>query len=341
MNLYKSLSEDFRDLQLKESEKERLAKINRLKRNKLSSLKEAVNVSVSSKDSVVDVAVSDENTDVVVSEVNNLPLADEVIDAPVEPVEDLAIEEPVEEVSEIEEPVEEACDKEIKETAEDVDTFWAKVDSGEIKAGDKLKSDGAGEVEIIDLFKDKNYALVNRGGDYQPFVAAWAPSFRDDSFSWGQGHYFDKEEDARAHINGLSEACESKESCENKEEIKESAEEVGSDIIETIVSKISVEDEELANKVREILSREESVEVEDDEEELEECEVKSFRVTRVSPARNLYMIEADLSNGERSYIVGKNFNKESNVLDEAEMFTDRSKANTQFKNMLLNSKKGE
>lgn len=323
MNLYKSLSDNFRDLQLKESEKEHEDKINRLKRNKLRSLKESVNVSISSNDSVVDVAVSKDDTAVVVSEVNNLPIEDEVIDAP---VDDTVVEEPVIE----EEPVEEV---DLKETAEGNADFWKN-----FKADDKFNT-SVGEAVIIDSNKDANYILVKLPTEY---VAAWNPEMSDGKLVWEQGHYFDTEEEAKEYFNSkLNEACDPKESCEDKEEIKESAEEVGSDIIETIVSKISVEDEELANKVREILSREESVEVEDDEEELEECEVKSFRVTRVSPARNLYMIEADLSNGERSYIVGKNFNKENNVLDEAEMFTDRSKANTQFKNMLLNSKKGE
>ena len=338
MNLYSQLNKEYRDLQLKESEKEREAKINRLKRNRIKSaelakkqaLKESVNVSVSSSDSVVDVAVSDENTDVVVSEVNNLPIEDEVIDAP---VDDTVVEEPVEE-----EPIEpEEDDIELKETAEGNADFWAN-----FNADDKFVTD-VGDAIIIDSNKDANYILVKLPTQ---FVAAWNPEMSDGKLVWGQGHYFDSEEEAKEYFSSkLNETCEkTEEACEDREEIKESAEEVGSDIIETIVSKISVEDEELANKVREILSREESVDgVEDEVEEdtLEECEVKSFRVTRMSPTRNLYMIEADLSNGERSYIVGKNFNKEENVLDEAEMFTDRSKANTQFKNMLLGSKKGE
>ena len=77
-------------------------------------------------------------------------------------------------------------------------------------------------------------------------------------------------------------------------------------------------------------------------EELQECEVRSFRITRISPVVGIYMIEADNSKNERSYIVGKNFDSKTKTLDEAELFTDKAKANNKFKEMLVNAnKKGE
>ena len=81
--------------------------------------------------------------------------------------------------------------------------------SSDIKAGDVVQTNGAGDVEVLDVNKDKNYILVKRGNDYQPFVAAWNPELVDGKLTWGQGHYFDNEEDAREYFNNkLNEAEE-------------------------------------------------------------------------------------------------------------------------------------
>lgn len=74
-------------------------------------------------------------------------------------------------------------------------------------------------------------------------------------------------------------------------------------------------------------------EQEDESEKFTECEVKSFKVTRMAPSTNSYMLEAETSEGLK-YIVGKNYNKESNTLDEAEMFDDKNKASNHFKKLI-------
>jgi hypothetical protein len=89
----------------------------------------------------------------------------------------------------------------IKESAEGGKEFWDKVDAGEIKIGGQLDSDGAGDIDVLDLDKNADYILIKRNSDYQPFVAAWAPEFYNGKLTWGQGHYFDKEDDARAYFN--------------------------------------------------------------------------------------------------------------------------------------------
>ena len=91
----------------------------------------------------------------------------------------------------------------LKESSEDIDKFWA----SDIKVGDKITSSGAGEVEVLDLDKGKDYILVKRNTDFQPFVAAWAPQLDDEGkLFWGQGHYFDTEEAARNYMKGLAES---------------------------------------------------------------------------------------------------------------------------------------
>jgi hypothetical protein len=134
------------------------------------------------------------------------------------------------------------------------------------------------------------------------------------------------------------------ESEDDKKTITESEEEIGKDVIDTIVAKISAEDEELANKVKEILSKEESVEepeeeVEEvteeviEEEPLEECEISSFKITRIAPKSQVYMLEAQTKDGLR-FITGKNFNEETKVLDEAEISEDKAKASDRFRKLM-------
>lgn len=88
-------------------------------------------------------------------------------------------------------------DLSINESAEGNSEFM----SSNIKAGDVVPTKGAGDVEVLEVSKAKNYILVKRGAGYQPFVAAWNPELVDGKLTWGQGHYFDNEEDARNYFN--------------------------------------------------------------------------------------------------------------------------------------------
>ena len=100
--------------------------------------------------------------------------------------------------------------KSLTESAEGIEEFWEKFDNGEIKVGDNF--DG---VLLLDANKDKDYILVNRGKGFQPFVAAWAPELDGNNLVWGQGHYFDNEEDAREYFNDkLNESTKLKEADE-------------------------------------------------------------------------------------------------------------------------------
>lgn len=66
---------------------------------------------------------------------------------------------------------------------------------------------------------------------------------------------------------------------------------------------------------------------------IKEAEVKSFKVTRIAPSKNAFMIEAETTEGLK-YFIGKNYDKESHTLDEAEEFTDKAKASDHFKSLL-------
>ena len=95
----------------------------------------------------------------------------------------------------------EECDKSLAEGNHG--TFW----DSNFKKGDKIESDGAGEVEIIDLYKDADYIIIKRNTKFEPFVAAWAPELSDGKLVWGQGHYCDSREDAEKCVeNKLKEA---------------------------------------------------------------------------------------------------------------------------------------
>lgn len=66
---------------------------------------------------------------------------------------------------------------------------------------------------------------------------------------------------------------------------------------------------------------------------IKEAEVKAFKVTRIAPSKNAFMIEAETTEGLK-YFIGKNYDKESHTLDEAEEFTDKAKASDHFKSLL-------
>ena len=55
-----------------------------------------------------------------------------------------------------------------------------------------------GSVMIVAEYPEINYVLAYRGTKFDPWVAAWA--YRREDNCWGQGHYFEKLEDAIMYI---------------------------------------------------------------------------------------------------------------------------------------------
>lgn len=51
---------------------------------------------------------------------------------------------------------------------------------------------------IVEEFPEIDYVLAYRGGNYQPWVAAWG--YNKETCSWSQGHYFEKLEVAMEYI---------------------------------------------------------------------------------------------------------------------------------------------
>lgn len=88
--------------------------------------------------------------------------------------------------------------------------------------------------------------------------------------------------------------------------------------------------EEVEEDIKEIT---EEIPEEIEEEPLEECEITSFRVTRIAPKFGAVMIEAQTKDGLK-YITGKNFNESEKTLDEAEIATDKAEASNRFKSLL-------
>lgn len=77
----------------------------------------------------------------------------------------------------------------------------ARVDYGIEEARATMENVASGcdkTVLIVAEYPDINYVLAYRGGKYQPWVAAW--SYKKESNSWGQGHYFERLESAIEYI---------------------------------------------------------------------------------------------------------------------------------------------
>ena len=60
-----------------------------------------------------------------------------------------------------------------------------------------LTADCDKSVLIVAEYPEIDYVLAYRGGNYQPWVAAWGYNGKS---SWSQGHYFEKIEDAIEYI---------------------------------------------------------------------------------------------------------------------------------------------
>lgn len=91
-------------------------------------------------------------------------------------------------------------------------------------------------------------------------------------------------------------------------------------------------DKEERFELAELLSKVGDLE-ESEEETFTECEVKSFRVTRVAPSVDATLLEAETVEGLK-YIVGKEFNKDTKTLVEAEIFDKKEDASNHFASLL-------
>ena len=56
-------------------------------------------------------------------------------------------------------------------------------------------------ITIIKEYPAKDYTIINRGTNFQPYVACWL--FDKNTYSWGQGHYFDNLEEAIEYVESL------------------------------------------------------------------------------------------------------------------------------------------
>lgn len=109
---------------------------------------------------------------------------------------------------------------------------------------------------------------------------------------------------------------------EEKEAIREKFEAIKNIAMDLFPEEVEVE--EITEEIPE-----ESIE----EEPFEECEITSFRVTRIAPKVGAVMIEAQTKDGLK-YITGKNFNETEKTLDEAEIVDDKAAASNRFKSLL-------
>ena len=126
-------------------------------------------------------------------------------------------------------------------------------------------------------------------------------------------------------LDEIATACDSEEGCdcEKVKELVGKAKELLNPETEE-----AVEEEPVVEEIEEVKEA-------DEPEELTECEVTSFNVVRKAPSHNVYMIEAQTTDGVK-YITGRNFNEESKTLDEAEIADNKGAAANRFKDLLAN-----
>lgn len=382
--LFGMLNDDYRELVLKENEMKKV-KANIREKSRLRKLNESVNVNVT----------PDGNINVNVEE-NKEPVV------PVEPVAEVAVEEPSEEI------IEEGCSKEDDkkescETDEACSKKEAEVISKNPEEGD-IEFSGYNNVlkevakEIFGDSAELDYNSTEPGEAYVQYRVnhdvpgegdIWfglsvtdtpygAPGDAAEKFSnsgkrmlqfytsdkyEGTEPAFEKDFDGNTPISSLKQSFNdmlmTSEDVKNtikkiadlkdmaqyradnnitdSEKLKESEteEEIGEEVIDSVISRIAATDEELANKVRELLAKEPKEEVEEviEEEPFEECEIASYKVTRIAPKANAYMLEAQTKDGLK-YIIGKNFNETEKTLDEAEILDNKIDASNKFRSLL-------
>lgn len=238
----------------------------------------------------------------------------------------------------------------INESAEGVTEFWNKFDNGEIKIGDTF-----GNLKLLDANKEKDYILVDRGYE---FVAAWAPELDGDKLVWGQGHYFDKLEDAKAYFNEkLNESVTVVTSDGSSVDTSNAASVQSNDGNVTVITNdatvtinnnptepaVDLPQEEPAEEVpaEEIVPEEpvEDTPVEEpvEDEVIEEADdssdvsiVSGSTISTVKNQGNVYMISIKDTEGNEKYWVCENYDASTNEADEATEYDNKADADKDY-----------
>lgn len=315
MNLYKVLNDVNREFVLHESmvkSSEKKSTSLRARRNKRFKESTEVNVSNNGDSTDVNIVIDNKKPEVPVTPIAPEPVAEEVTTEVEEPTEDL--------------PLEEESDKKDCEgkDCKDVEECDSKDSVKEAEKGKKVPIHNEVSMdEVISMFRQ----MVKdnpKNEKAKEFLRKYDPEFKESD---------EVEEVDSKESNGPTKAAE------KLNEIIKILDEEGSVDFDIVRYNISVALEWLAPYIKDS-DNEEVIE----EEPLEECEVKSFNILRMSPKGSLYMIEADKVDNSRVFIVGRNFDSKTNMLDEAEIFNDKDKATSKFRDILYtvnNSKKGE
>lgn len=237
----------------------------------------------------------------------------------------------------------------INESAEGVTEFWNKFDNGEIKIGDTF-----GNLKLLDANKEKDYILVDRGYE---FVAAWAPELDGDKLVWGQGHYFDKLEDAKAYFNEkLNESVSVVASDGSTVDTQDAASvAVDNNTVsvtngQTTVTITSTPDEPALDlpqeePVEEVpadeIVPEEPIEdtpveepteevIEEADEESDVSIVSGANISTIKNQGNVYMIMIKDTEGNEKYWVCENYNASTNEADEATEYDNKEDADKDY-----------
>ena len=56
-------------------------------------------------------------------------------------------------------------------------------------------------ITILKEYPKKDYVIIDRHTSFQSYVACWC--FNKNTYTWGQGHYFDNLEDAIQYVESL------------------------------------------------------------------------------------------------------------------------------------------
>lgn len=304
--LYQILAEDYRDFQAHEparKQAKQLIEANRPSKVK-ETLKESTNVNIDSMGNVN------------VSITEDMPI----------------VAEPIEEVKE--DTIEEACkeDKEVIKGSEEKDN------KSLVKESDEL---GSGLLEVS--YEDGTVIIGTESSSGAEYPCSTKEDLKK-AFSEYVDNYvgYEDEEDMDESEEVAEEVAVTEEQPEIDLSIINSLSMVSAEDIMNKISEMPEEEVEgIKNNLRMIRDMinvicpiEEVEEIEEiTEEPFEECEIASFKVTRIAPKFGVVMLEAQTKEGLK-YITGKNFNESEKTLDDAEIATDKTAAANRFKSLL-------